>query len=71
VVLSEFRGLKICHLMLAKIEEHAISLDCCKITLEVLEGNEIARNAYIKFGFQGYELDPKMGKALFWEKPLK
>jgi hypothetical protein len=40
------------------------------VTLEVLEGNQIAKNAYIKFGFAGYELDPKMGKALFWEKPL-
>ncbi len=44
--------------------------DCCKLTLEVLEGNHIAQAAYTKFGFSGYELDPEMGRALFWEKKL-
>jgi len=68
VVVSEFRGLGVSQKMLAKIEEVAKEKGCCKITLEVLEGNEIARNSYIKFGFDGYELDPKMGKALFWQK---
>ena len=47
-----------------------IKKNCCKITLEVLEGNTIAKNAYKKFGFMGYELDPKMGKAMLWEKSL-
>ncbi len=70
VVVNEFRGLKISQLMLAKVEEIAKEKGCCKITLEVLEGNEIARNSYIKFGFDGYELDPKMGKALFWQKVI-
>jgi len=68
VVVKEFRGLGISQLMLTKAEEKAKSKGCCKITLEVLEGNEIARNSYMKFGFDGYELDPKMGKALFWQK---
>jgi len=68
VVVKEFRGLGISQLMLTKAEEKAKSKGCCKITLEVLEGNEIARNSYMKFGFEGYELDPKMGKALFWQK---
>jgi len=68
VVVKEFRGLGISQLMLTKAEEKAKSKGCCKITLEVLEGNEIARNSYLKFGFEGYELDPKMGKALFWQK---
>ncbi len=70
VVVDEFRGLGISQSMLAKVEELAIEKGCCKITLEVLEGNEIARNSYIKFGFDGYELDPNMGKALFWQKVL-
>jgi ribosomal protein S18 acetylase RimI-like enzyme len=68
VVVSEFRGLGISQLMLVKVEETAKEKGCCKITLEVLEGNEIARNSYLKFGFDGYELDPQMGKALFWQK---
>jgi ribosomal protein S18 acetylase RimI-like enzyme len=56
--------------MLKEVEKIAQQRGCCKLTLEVLEGNSIARNAYAKFGFSGYELDPAMGKALFWEKPL-
>lgn len=70
VVMSEFRGLGVSQSMLAKVEEQAQEKGCCKITLEVLEGNKVARNAYIKFGFDGYELDPELGKALFWQKVL-
>jgi ribosomal protein S18 acetylase RimI-like enzyme len=70
VVSSEFRGLGISQKMLQHVENIAIQKGCCKVTLEVLEGNQIAKNAYLKFGFAGYELDPQMGKALFWEKPL-
>ncbi|MET1257274.1 GNAT family N-acetyltransferase [Aliikangiella maris] len=69
-VLKSFRGQKIATRLLEKIEEVARSRHCCKITLEVLEKNQIAKAAYIKFGFEGYELDPEMGKALFWAKPL-
>ncbi|MFT6915472.1 MAG: ribosomal protein S18 acetylase RimI-like enzyme [Motiliproteus sp.] len=69
-VVSEFRGLNISQLMLAKVEEKGREKGCCKITLEVLEGNKIARNSYLKFGFDGYELDPEMGKALFWQKKI-
>ena len=43
---------------------------CCKITLEVLEGNEVARSAYRKFGFDGAKFDPAYGAMLFWNKPL-
>ncbi|WP_267313813.1 hypothetical protein [Limnobaculum xujianqingii] len=32
--------------------------------------NEIAKGSYRKFGFSGYELDPQMGKAVFWQKKL-
>jgi hypothetical protein len=28
-------------------------------------------NAYKKFGFEGYELDPVDGKAMFWQKKFK
>ncbi len=56
--------------MLAKIEELAREKRCCKITLEVLSGNTPAKNLYVKSGFRDYELDPEMGHALFWEKPL-
>eukprot|EP00600_Ochromonadales_sp_CCMP1393_P003719 CAMPEP_0174994664 /NCGR_PEP_ID=MMETSP0004_2-20121128/23758_1 /TAXON_ID=420556 /ORGANISM="Ochromonas sp., Strain CCMP1393" /LENGTH=142 /DNA_ID=CAMNT_0016248919 /DNA_START=66 /DNA_END=494 /DNA_ORIENTATION=+ len=56
--------------LLFAIEQLAKSLDCCKLTLEVLEGNHGAKKAYTQFGFTGYELDADTGKALFWEKKV-
>ena len=70
IVSSSFRGLGISQLLLTKVEEIAKDKGCCKLTLEVLEGNHVAQNAYKKFGFAGYELDPGMGKAMFWQKSL-
>jgi len=71
IVLNEFRGLGISQLMLHEIESIAKEKGCCKLTLEVLEGNNAAKKAYLKHGFAGYELDPEMGKALFWQKSLE
>lgn len=70
VVAAEFRGRKISHLLLEKVEQVARQKGCCKVTLEVLEGNDIAKASYQKFGFSGYELDPEKGNALFWQKSL-
>lgn len=70
VVYAKYRGLGLSQKMLQYVENIAIQKGCCKVTLEVLEGNHVAKNAYIKFGFAGYELDSKTGKALFWEKLL-
>lgn len=66
-----YRGQGISKRLLAQAEQIAIELGCCKLTLEVLEGNYIARSAYQSFGFKGYELNPKMGKTLFLEKKLE
>ncbi|MDX8399188.1 MAG: GNAT family N-acetyltransferase [Gallionellaceae bacterium] len=68
---TQYRGRGISKRLLAKVEDIARSLACCKLTLEVLEGNTIAQSAYIASGFAGYELDPKMGQAMFWQKPLE
>jgi ribosomal protein S18 acetylase RimI-like enzyme len=70
IVSREHRGKGICKRMLEEVEMLARKIYCCKITLEVLEGNAIAQNAYKSFGFNGYELDPAMGRAMFWEKKL-
>jgi ribosomal protein S18 acetylase RimI-like enzyme len=70
IVIEAFRGIGISQRMLSMVEDIAKSKGCCKITLEVLEGNEIAKSSYAKFGFTGYELDPEMGKAMFWQKNL-
>ena len=70
VVLPKYRGQGISQAMLKAVEVFAKEKGCIKLTLEVLEGNKAAQDSYLKYGFSGYELDPKMGKALFWEKPL-
>lgn len=69
-VSSEFRGRGISQKLLAAVEEIAREKGCCKITLEVLQGNLVAKNAYRKFGFDNYALDPDMGHAEFWQKSL-
>lgn len=70
VVRRDFRGQGIARKLLLRAEEIAKSLGCCKLTLEVLEGNKAAQAVYVACGFAGYELDPQMGKALFWQKKL-
>lgn len=70
VVLGEYRGRRISQRLLGRVEEIARERGCCKLTLEVLEGNRPAREAYLRFGFSAYQLDPANGRALFWEKPL-
>ena len=70
IVKADYRGLGISLMLLKEAEIIAKEIGSCKMTLEVLEGNKAAQSAYSKYGFRGYELDPKMGKALFWEKVL-
>ncbi len=65
-----YRGQGLSKLLFQKADEIAVELGCCKLTLEVLEGNYVAQSAYKSCGFSGYELNPLMGKALFWEKKL-
>ena len=70
VVVRPCRGQGVAAKLFEKAEQIAVELGCCKLTLEVLEGNEVAKSAYLRFGFNGYQLDPELGKALFWEKKL-
>lgn len=69
-ILPTFRGQGLSKHLLDKVEVIAKENDCCKITLEVLENNIRAKKVYVAFGFEGYELNPKMGKAIFWQKNL-
>lgn len=70
VVHSEWRGCGLSQMLLHAIEQQAVQRGCCKVTLEVLEGNTVARNAYLKAGFAPYQLRPETGSAMFWQKPL-
>lgn len=70
VVHKDFRGNRLTKHLFEKIEETAKQRDCCKITLEVLSGNDVACKAYQSLGFSDYQLDPEFGSALFWTKKL-
>lgn len=70
VIESRFRGQGLSTELLEEIEAEARRQNCCKITLEVLSGNEVAQNAYRRFGFENYELNPEHGHAQFWQKAL-
>lgn len=70
VVRPEFRGRGISRMLFNEAEAIAKERGCCKLTLEVLEGNKVAISAYARLGFSAYQLDPALGKALFWEKKL-
>ena len=70
MVAPAYRGRGLSKRLLGKVEETAIELGCSKLTLEVLEGNHVAQSAYRAFGFDGYELRPETGKAMFWQKKI-
>ena len=70
IVAEAYRGLGISHRMLEEVEQIAVNKGCGKITLEVLQGNKVARSSYLKHGFKPYCLDPEMGQAEFWHKYL-
>ncbi|MCV6626290.1 MAG: GNAT family N-acetyltransferase [Cellvibrionaceae bacterium] len=71
VVSAPYRGQGVSTLLLAAVEAIARERGCCKLTLEVLEGNSVAQAAYRNFGFNGYQLNSETGRALFWQKPIK
>ena len=70
VVIPECRGRGISSRLLRAAERIALERGYCKMTLEVLEGNQAALNSYTRFGFVNYQLDPELGKAVFLEKKL-
>lgn len=70
MVIEGYRGQGISRAMLELVETLARERGCCKMTLEVLEGNTQAQAAYRKLGYSGYELVPANGNALFWQKTL-
>ncbi|WP_050467227.1 GNAT family N-acetyltransferase [Herbaspirillum chlorophenolicum] len=69
-VMPQYRGQGIARRLIARVEDEARVLGCCKVTLEVLEGNAVARKLYRACGFEGYELNPETGKAMFMHKQL-
>nr|WP_237437465.1 GNAT family N-acetyltransferase [Alteraurantiacibacter aestuarii] len=69
-VLPGHRGKGIGRALMAAVEAEALKRGACKITLEVLTGNETARGLYAACGYGDYVLDPEAGHAVFWQKRL-
>jgi GNAT superfamily N-acetyltransferase len=67
-VKPEFRRNGVARKLFKRIEMKAHMLGCCKITLEVLEGNFGARRAYQQLGFGPYRINDQGGLAEFWQK---
>ncbi len=70
VVIASQRGRRLGEKMLALVEKIAAQRGACKLTLEVLQGNASAITLYERIGFAGYQLDPAMGHAQFFQKWL-
>jgi GNAT superfamily N-acetyltransferase len=70
VVHESARGQGVGQALLAAAETEARARGACKLTLEVLSGNNTAVNSYLRFGFANYQLDPQAGHALFMQKWL-
>lgn len=69
-VLASHRGRGVGKLMLTAAEQQARARGACKLTLEVLTGNLVARKLYEATGFVDYQLDPALGYASFMQKWL-
>jgi len=69
-VLPAHRGAGVGQALLAAAEQLARQRGCCKLTLEVLTGNQRALSSYLRFGFAPYALDPAAGQASFMQKWL-
>lgn len=71
VVAASFRRRGVAQQLFAAAEQFARGRGCCKLTLEVLEGNQGARALYGALGFSGYSLSAETGHALFMQKLLE
>lgn len=67
----DFRNRGIGTALFAEAEKVAHKRGCCKLTLEVLSGNEKAKRLYQRLGFKPYTLNPETGVAQFWDKPIQ
>ncbi len=69
-VAATFRRRGVARSLFDAAERYALARGCCKLTLEVLEGNTGARALYGELGFSGYSVSPETGCALFMQKLL-
>ena len=70
IVKPDARGGGVGKTLFAAVEEIGRDKGACKVTLEVLSGNEPAKALYASLGYGDYVLDPEQGTALFWQKKM-
>jgi GNAT superfamily N-acetyltransferase len=68
-VIPEYRGKGVGRLLMSAVEAKARELGCCKVTLEVLEGNP-ARQIYEASGYVSLDYGNGAGRSLFLTKVL-
>ncbi len=69
-VLSEYRGRGIGRRLLEAVEKKAVEMGCCKLTLQVQENNQRAREVYDAVGFARSEYVREAGGGLSLSKNL-
>ncbi|MCC6573520.1 MAG: GNAT family N-acetyltransferase [Planctomycetes bacterium] len=69
-VLPNFRGRGIGRQLLDAVAKLARKTGCCKLTLEVQQGNRRARGVYHAAGFSQGTYADGIGGSLFYAKPL-
>lgn len=69
-VLPGSRGVGVGRKLLATVEDKARGMNCCKVTLEVLENNHRALKVYAAAGFSRATYTEEAGGALFFAKKL-
>ena len=69
-VVPEYRRRGISRRLLDAVEGKARTLDCCKLTLEVVDQNDRARKVYTAAGFMPAVGGKTKGKVLFYSKSL-
>lgn len=69
-VRAAYRGRGLSHKMIAAVEQEARNRGCCKLTLEVFEGNVIADTSYRRIGFAAPAASDALGQTLFLDKLL-
>jgi GNAT superfamily N-acetyltransferase len=69
-VIHEYRGRGVGKRLLAAVEKKAAALNCCKLTLEVLEKNSRARAVYKAAGFAEPVYHNEAELTLFLSKRL-
>lgn len=69
-VTPAYRNKGVATQLMQQAEQFSIQQNYCKLTLEVLTENELAKHLYKTLGYAPYQLSATAGVAEFWQKQL-